>query len=156
MSCEVVAITTDTHHMLGICTITWLAWVELSEVGSSLRFLPPRNFSLPPPSYKPGFFKGEIHVEPRPSLPATKAIGDRLAFRIDFPLSLIPLAVVVLQWHGWLQALMYIVQERGFKSRLHKIQGEVSFINFLGVLVVGGMVIVEKMIKEFRICTLLT
>jgi len=47
-----------------------------------------------------GFFKGEIHVEPRPSLPATKAIGDRLAFRIDFPLSLIPLAVVVLQWHG--------------------------------------------------------
>jgi len=51
---------------------------------------------------------------------------------------------------------MYIVQERGFKSRLHKIQGEVSFINFLGVLVVGGMVIVEKMIKEFRICTLLT
>jgi hypothetical protein len=48
--------------------ITWLAWVEISEVCLSLRFLPPRNFSLPPPSWYPAItypFAGEFQESGR-------------------------------------------------------------------------------------------
>ena len=82
--------------------ITWFAWVELSEVSPTLRFLPSRNFSLSFLSWYPGENVGGL----LPTLVTwllTKQV--RSSKRLTSVPSAVPLAEELYQFRMWLTQL---------------------------------------------------